>query len=255
MRCAREKSKTGIYHVMIRGINRQRIFLEAEDYDAMLKSFQHVVEKNKCDILSYCLMSNHVHLLLKEKDENLSKAMQSIEVSYVWWYNERYERVGHLFQNRYLSVPVEDEAYLLGVLRYIHRNPIKAGIVKKLDEYKWSSYNAYLKGKDLRGIVTPVLILKLFDNNEKIAKEQFKEFMLMEDEKEYLDYKNSIRKTDAEVVDEIKNFLNGEAISVLQKMDRTERNEIIKRIKKIEGASERQIARVTGLTPNQIFKA
>ena len=91
--------------------------------------------------------------------------------------------------------------------------------------------------------------------NEKIAKEQFKEFMLMEDEKEYLDYKNSIRKTDAEVVDEIKNFLNGEAISVLQKMDRTERNEIIKRIKKIEGASERQIARVTGLTPNQIFKA
>mgnify|MGYP003446948047 FL=1 len=255
MRCAREKSKTGIYHVMIRGINRQGIFLEAEDYDAMLKSFQHVVEKNKCDILSYCLMSNHVHLLLKEKDENSSKAMQSIEVSYAWWHNERYERVGHLFQNRYLSVPVEDEAYLLGVLRYIHRNPIKAGIVKKLDEYKWSSYNAYLKGKDLRGIVTPVLILKLFDNNEKIAKEQFKEFMLMEDEKEYLDYKNSIRKTDAEVVDEIKNFLNGEAISVLQKMDRTERNEIIKRIKKIEGASERQIARVTGLTPNQIFKA
>ena len=255
MRCAREKSKSGIYHVMIRGINRQEIFQETEDYEAMLKAFQHVVEKNKCDILSYCLMSNHVHLLLKEKDENLSKAMQSIEVSYVWWYNERYERVGHLFQNRYLSVPVENEAYLLGVLRYIHRNPIKAGIVKKLDEYKWSSYNAYLKGKDLRGIVTPVLVLKLFDNNEKIAKEQFKEFMLMEDEKEYLDYKNSIRKTDAEVVDEIKNFLNGEAISVLQKMDRTERNEIIKRIKKIEGASERQIARVTGLTPNQIFKA
>ena len=255
MRCAREKSKTGIYHVMIRGINRQGIFLEAEDYDAMLKSFQHVVEKNKCDILSYCLMSNHVHLLLKEKDENLSKAMQSIEVSYVWWYNERYERVGHLFQNRYLSVPVEDEAYLLGVLRYIHRNPIKAGIVKKLDEYKWSSYNAYLKGKDLRGIVTPVLILKLFDNNEKIAKEQFNAFMLMKDENEYLDYKKSIRKTDAEVVDEIENFLNGKSISVLQNMDKIERNEIIKRIKKIEGASERQIARVTGLTPNQVFKA
>lgn len=255
MRCAREKSKSGIYHVMIRGINRQEIFQETEDYEAMLKAFQHVVEKNKCDILSYCLMSNHVHLLLKEKDENLSKAMQSIEVSYVWWYNERYERVGHLFQNRYLSVPVEDDAYLLGVLRYIHKNPIKAGVAKKLDEYKWSSYGAYLKGEDLRGIVKPIFILKIFDNNEKIARERFEKFMLMEDEKEYLDYKNSTRKTDSEVIVEIENFLNGEAISVLQKMDITERNVIIKRIKKIEGASERQIARLTGLTPNQVFKA
>jgi len=102
-----------------------------------------VKERESCAIYGYCLMGNHIHLLLHEKEEGLSVTMKRIGTSYAWWYNRKYNRVGHVFQNRFQSEVVETEAYLLGVLRCIHNNPVKANLTSMPEEHKWSSCQAY----------------------------------------------------------------------------------------------------------------
>ena len=129
----------------MRGINRQSIFEDDEDYLKLL----HILEqyKHKCgyQLYAYCLMGNHLHLLLKIGKEPLEQVMRRIWGSYVYWYNYKYQRVGNLFQDRFKSEPIETDAYLLTVQRYIHQNPLKAGLVKEIENYKWSSYCEYLK--------------------------------------------------------------------------------------------------------------
>ena len=89
-------------------------------------------------------MNNHIHLLIKEGQEELGTVFRRIGAKYVYWYNRKYSRRGHLFQDRYKSEVVEDDGYLLTVLRYIHQNPLKAGIVKNIEQYPWSSYQDYI---------------------------------------------------------------------------------------------------------------
>jgi REP element-mobilizing transposase RayT len=115
---------------MLRGINRQAIFADEEDYCKLIETIQRIKEKSGFELYGYCLMGNHVHLLLREARESISVSMQRVCSSFVHWYNRKYDRFGHLFQERYRSEVVEDEAYLLTVLRYIHQNPttIKEGI-------------------------------------------------------------------------------------------------------------------------------
>ncbi|MGV8147276.1 MAG: transposase [Alkaliphilus sp.] len=116
----RKISEIGIYHIMIRGINRQMIFEDDEDYCKFLEVLKTTKEKSEFEIYGYCLMGNHVHLLLREGKESLSKVMQRICSCFVYWYNSKYDRYGHLFQERFKSEVVENEAYLITVLRYIH---------------------------------------------------------------------------------------------------------------------------------------
>jgi putative transposase len=125
----REKSGSGIYHVIVRGINRQDIFHDEEDYTHYLEAMSRAKSIGKFEIYGYCLMSNHVHLLLHEKEETISSVMKRIGVSYAWWYNKKYDRAGHVFQDRYKSETVENDEYLLNVLRYIYKNPVKAQMV------------------------------------------------------------------------------------------------------------------------------
>lgn len=148
-RQARKRSKTGIYHIMVRGINRQIIFEDDEDYLKFLDTIQKNKVKCKFDIYGYCLMGNHAHLLLREREETVSMVMQRLCSSFVYWYNWKYDRFGHLFQERYKSEVVEDEIYLLTVLRYIHQNPIKAGITNTLEGYRWSSYHEYISKNNI----------------------------------------------------------------------------------------------------------
>ena len=144
-RKARKVSSTNIYHVMIRGNRKQDIFLEDEDRFRFTKILKKVKQKGEYELFAYCLMNNHVHLLIKEKDEQLSQTMKRINVSYVNYFNQKYQQIGHLFQGRFKSEPIEDETYLLAVLSYIHNNPLNAFIVKNLEEYTWSSYCSYIK--------------------------------------------------------------------------------------------------------------
>jgi putative transposase len=124
----RKKSRSGIYHIMLRGINRQTIFEDEEDKRKFLETLKKYKDVSKYQLYSYCLMDNHVHLLIREMDETIAEAIKRISSSYVYWYNLKYERVGHLFQERFKSERVESEVYFLTVLRYIHQNPLKAGL-------------------------------------------------------------------------------------------------------------------------------
>ena len=132
-RTARRLSNTGIYHIMVKGINRQPIFYEEEDYQRYLNTLGRTIDKSDAVILGYCLMNNHVHLLIQDCNNAIATVMKSIETSYAYWYNHKYERSGHVFQDRFKSENVEDDAYLMTVIRYIHQNPVKAGIIAEAE--------------------------------------------------------------------------------------------------------------------------
>jgi len=126
-RMPRKPSGSGYYHVVSRGIGKQVLFEETEDYERYLETLRRFLPENSISLIAYCLMENHVHLLV-HADSGLERAMKQIAVSYSYYFNAKYDRVGHLFQDRYMSEPVEDERYLLAAVRYIHNNPPKAGI-------------------------------------------------------------------------------------------------------------------------------
>lgn len=254
-RPARQRSQSGTYHIVMRGINRQDIFYDDEDYQHFLEIIERV-KTDRFEVFGYCLMSNHVHLLIHEKSEEISQIMKRIGSSYTWWYNRRYERTGHLFQGRYGSECVEDDRYLLAVIRYIHQNPAKAGIVSKAEDYRWSSIHAYLGRYEYpKGLTDVDFILGLFAPERARAIRRFRDYMKTETQETCLDNEVKPRKTDDEVKQEIETILDGTPVSALQSMEKTKRDELLRRIKAIEGATQRQIARVTGLSQNVVFKA
>lgn len=144
----RELSPTNIYHVIFRSINQQQIFEEERDYQKYLYILDECREAYHFEILGYCIMGNHVHLLLHSEEYNFTNAFKSMGCRFVRWYNKKYQRTGHLFQNRFFCAPIDTESYFLSVLDYIHRNPVKANMVRYSSEYFWSSYKSYLGQKD-----------------------------------------------------------------------------------------------------------
>ena len=145
-RKARKLSSCGVYHIMIRGINRMTIFND----DADNLNFLHIIDfcaDENFIIMAYCLMGNHLHLLAKDCNDSLQHMMKAIGVRYVAYYNRRYQRTGPLFQGRYKSQPVTTKGYFLRVLRYIHRNPVAAGMVQDMQDYPWSSYIDYFASR------------------------------------------------------------------------------------------------------------
>lgn len=138
-RTARIKSESGYYHVMLRGNNRNLIFKNKQDRLKFLKLVQKQVNRGFISVIAYCLMDNHLHMLLRENDGQLTAAMQSLSTAYAIYFNKKYNRTGHLFQNRFESETIDDEKYLFAALRYIHQNPVKAGICDEVENYQWSS--------------------------------------------------------------------------------------------------------------------
>jgi REP element-mobilizing transposase RayT len=180
-------STTGIYHIMLRGNERKNIFSNRRDKQCFLESVAIKLEQMDFSLYAYCLMDNHVHILLNTREKDLSSIMKGIAVRYAYFFNARYSRVGHVFQDRYKSEAVEDEPYLLAVTRYIHNNPVKAGIVDKPQQYPWSSYKNYVDFEDDK-LVDTHFILRLFSDNLKIAVKNFERFSNETDCGEYLDY-------------------------------------------------------------------
>lgn len=138
-RQSRRHADSMIYHVMMRGVNRDAIFLEDDDYSRFLSSLESAKDASGCQVLAYCLMSNHVHLVLCAAEEPIGAVVKRLGVRYAGWFNRKYGRVGHLFQDRFLSQPVETDAYLAALLRYVWSNPVKAGLVERAEQYRWSS--------------------------------------------------------------------------------------------------------------------
>ena len=132
---------------MLRGINHQHLFEGESDYKEFIQSLEKLKTEMVFEIHAYCLMSNHVHLLLKENDYgDLSLIMKRLLIKYAMYFNQKYCRSGTLISNRYKSLPIEVDKYFIPLIRYIHQNPIRAGLVEYLASYQYSSYLEYLHG-------------------------------------------------------------------------------------------------------------
>jgi REP element-mobilizing transposase RayT len=254
---ARVKSRTGIYHIMWRGANRQEIFHEDEDWMNFLTIFKRYKLKCELKVYAWCLMSNHVHLLMKEGNEDISKTMQRIGVSYAGNYNWKYRTTGHLFQDRFKSENVENKEYLRTVVRYIHQNPVKAGMVQQADEWKWSSCRGYY-GENLypKDILDGDVILGMFSADKAEAMEKFKEYNEKKSNDKCLDDWVGVRRlTDGEAREEMKRLLGEIEIAQVKSLPKEKRNEILRTVKEIQGLSLRQAARIFGIPLSLVFKA
>ncbi|MRG84988.1 transposase [Salinibacillus xinjiangensis] len=247
-RSARKRSRSGIYHIILRGVNQQTIFEDYQDKRRFLETLSRFKEISKYQIFSYCLMNNHVHLLIKEVEEEISLAMKRISSSYVFWYNEKYERSGHLFQERFKSESVESRDYFFTVLRYIHQNPLKAGLVKDVFSSRWTSVNEYI---DHTNIIDIDFALNHISPDRKKAIEMYIEYMKQTNEDQCLEDRVRERRSDIEVREYLLQ-LGVFNTSSLQKMDKESRNAILTRLKTLNGVSIRQLARITGVSKSVI---
>jgi REP element-mobilizing transposase RayT len=153
------------YHIMSRGNERQDIFRCDDDRKMFLDLIGDFSERFEIDMFAYVLMDNHFHLLLRTRQANLPKAMQWLGTTYTRKFNNRHDRSGHLFQGRYKSILVENDQYLLHLSCYIHRNPIRAGIISRLADYPWSSYLSYGYARKTPKWLDTSLILNLMTNS------------------------------------------------------------------------------------------
>jgi putative transposase len=147
-RTARVAFPSLVYHIISRGNNREWVFNEVRDFEKYLEICRRYKEKFGFKLYHWVLMSNHIHLVMETTEESsLSKIMQGMNLAYTIWFNRKSGKVGHLWQDRFKSAVVERDSYLLECGRYVERNPLRAGMVKDLKEYPWSSYRVYAYGK------------------------------------------------------------------------------------------------------------
>jgi REP element-mobilizing transposase RayT len=237
---------------MIRGINQQNIFADDEDDEKFMDILDTYRKKIEYEIYAYCLMGNHVHLLIKEGKEVLSNTMKRIGTSYVCWYNWQYNRKGHLFQDRFKSEAVEDDAYFLTVLRYIHQNPLKAGLVDNIDLYKWSSYQEYISKTK---IVNVDFVLALFDKEKDKAIEKFKRFNKESNNDQCLEVIEKRKTISDKKIRKLMLKKFDIELALLHNEQVKNQTEVLKFLKKLDGSSLRQLSRLTGFTVNKIFRA
>lgn len=143
-RVARLKGLNSTYHIIMRGNEKKNIFLDRKDKSRFIEILTRMKEKYNYKLEAYCLMDNHVHLLINDNENDISQIMKSINISYAYYFNNTYDREGHLFQDRFVSEVVADDRYLLAASAYIHNNPVRAGIVKKPEDFQWSSMREYM---------------------------------------------------------------------------------------------------------------
>ena len=244
----REKSEYGIYHVMLRGVNRQRIFEDNEDNFAFLSILATYKKKCEFELFAYCLMRNHVHMLIREGEMELPDVIRRVATTYAQYFNRKYGRVGHLFQDRYRSEAVKSEEQLIQTLRYIHRNPVKAGICEKMEEYTLSSYRQYVLNE--WGIADTGFITRAYGIEQVTNYPQ--ELM----EKVYMDVDEKVEKhvTNAGAKNIYEEVSRSLGIIRADNLCANARNAFVRELRK-RGLSVSQIACLSGLKRNTISRA
>ncbi|WP_071027097.1 transposase [Peptoniphilus raoultii] len=174
----RQYAESGIYHIYVRGNNKEYIFKTKEEKETYLKIITEAREKYKFKILAYAIMDNHAHILLKIENEKLSKAMQNIQQKYTYYYNKKYKRTGRVFQGRYNSKACGEDEYLLEVIKYIHQNPEKAGLDQKFT-FEFTSHKNYIT--DEKGIVDADYVLGILNPDFKKAREIYLDYLKREE--------------------------------------------------------------------------
>lgn len=165
-----------LYHVIMRGNACQDIFFDDEDRCRFYLLLQEGIERYGHRIHAYCLMTNHVHIAIQVGEVSLSRIMQNITFRYTRWVNWRQQRSGHLFQGRFKAVLVDADSYLLELTRYIHLNPVRAGMVQSPEEYPWSGHRAYLGSETIPWLTTD-WVLSQFAGKSERARRGYKEFV------------------------------------------------------------------------------
>ncbi|WP_077369760.1 REP-associated tyrosine transposase [Anaerosalibacter sp. Marseille-P3206] len=262
MRMPRQKSQTYVYHIMVRGNEKKKIFLDDEDREKLLDIISLKSNNNEFCIYAYCLMDNHIHLIMKEISEDISTIMSKINTTYAFYFNKKYDRVGHVFQGRFKSEPIETEEYLLTAVRYVHNNPVKAKIVKKREDYIWSSYRSYLSETYALDCLNTDFVLSLFSQCNSKAMILFKEYSRLENEDEFIDIQDfeiierKNLKTPEEVEDFTEEFLDKNKISFDELMKNRKniklRNRLIYEIKTQSNFSNRDLENILGINRNII---
>ena len=231
---------------MLRGVNQQQIFEDGEDCDKFLQVLKDCKAISEFKLFAYCLMGNHIHILLQETNEPIELLMKRISTRFVYWYNIKYRRAGHLFQDRFKSEPIENDSYFLTVLRYIHQNPVKAGLCKTVEAYENSSYNEYYKKSDL---IDRDFVFEL------VSKEEFAKF---NNEKAFdicldIEDKPKIKVTDEQAKKIIEKVSKCKNVAEFQTLDVKTRDKCLKKLRE-SGLAIRQISRLTGVSFNIVRK-
>lgn len=247
-RTARKTSSIATYHVIIRGLDHQLIFEERNDYLKYLDLLNYYKTELDFELYAYCLMNNHVHLLIHTGTESLSSIFQHLNTAYAVWYNMKYQRSGCLQQGRFYSEPIETQSYLINAIHYIHYNPCKAGLEKYPGHsYQWSSLQDYLQDND--SLVNVSFIYEIME-----SKMQFLNYQQQVPTTNCLEIKpTKIRIPDDVAKEIIKKETNCPTISDFQNLSILERNQYILHLYE-KGISIRQLNRLTGISKGVIGK-
>lgn len=251
-RYARVRSEKQVYHIMLRGNNREKIFIDEEDKTRIIDTLEDKKKAEEYLLYAYCVMDNHIHLIIKEGKDSISRIVKRIAASYSYYFNKKYKRIGHVFQERYKSENIEDERYLLAAIRYVHQNPVKPGI-GTIDGYRWSSYMDYI-GKG-RKITDTEEILGIFSNSHEKAIREFERFNQEFTEESFLDVGEEREIGQGNVREYIHRYLaeKGLGIQDLKNItNRSIREELIKILLEKSDLSLRGIAATLGLSREMI---
>lgn len=235
-------------HIVTRGIGKQIIFESNADRTHYLDRLTKYRDETTVELLAYCLMENHVHLLIRDTEQHASILMKKLGVSYAGYFNRSHGRSGHLFQGRFSSATITDERYLISAFRYILKNPEKAGICPAA-AYRWSSYTDYRDGRTGVSCVTDTEFMR----GTLEAFGGFERVMEQDDEAEHLEGDRQPR-SDAEALRLVQKALGCASGTELQRLPKGERDEQLRQLKAL-GLSTRQIERVTGINRGAVQRA
>ena len=243
-RTKRIYSNSGYMHVMSRGVGKQIIYEDDQDRKYFVKIMKKYATEDNIKIHAYCLMNNHFHILLYDKDQNVSNYMQHLNMHYSIYYNGKYDHVGHLFQDRYHSENIEDEAYYMTVFRYIIRNAENANICSTA-EYKWHSlYNV----STINSFVDIKLAIQLAGGINKL-----KEYILTPNKDTCMEFDITPTYSDESIKEMISNKYNLKSGTEIRQMDKEKRDKIIIELTDI-GITQRQLERLTGISRKTLRK-
>lgn len=243
-RTSRIRSESGFYHVILRGNGKQLLFENDEDRVRFLTSLRDKTQADGISVIAWCLMSNHIHLLLDDPQNNLSHAMHALATAHARHFNDASGHVGAVFQGRFTSVPIKDNEQLLQVVRYIHDNPEKAGIAPAR-EYRWSSYREYLSGAHL---INDKLVLELIGGRGR-----FEEFSRNERYSGYY-VRSGKRVSDEDAMLAARNVLGDVTPTDVKGLEKARRDDALRALRQA-GLTRKQIERLTGIGASVISRA
>ncbi|WP_283169665.1 transposase [Curtanaerobium respiraculi] len=243
----REQSEADIYHVTQRGSGRHLIFEDDADRDRFLEVLSQELDDRSADLYAFALMGNHVHLLLRSDMAALARIMQNCGRRYAVYYNRRHDHIGHLMQGRYGSVPIKGDAQLMETVRYIHRNPIEAGLSKTC-LFEWSSYREYVGSPRL---CTTAPVLDLFGGVR-----QFADFHKAQCDESSLAHRSKpiLRLSDAAALETLEDVLCEAGLGEVPVESKVRRDEVLAELR-LRGLSIRQIERLTGIGRGIVSRA